>query len=142
MFNNKPHESKTFVNLGVVLNNKGEVLIIRRKVIEKGSDDSVLQWAFPGGKQRYNETRQEAIKRTVLSETGYNIQWIRQIDLAFHSEISVFIAYHLCKLNSSDPIAKPQEPHEIAEIRWIKPEDMKRLITTTLNPKVANELGI
>jgi ADP-ribose pyrophosphatase YjhB (NUDIX family) len=139
---NKPQESKTFINLGVVLNNKGEVLIIRRKVIEKGSDDSVLQWAFPGGKQRYNETRQEAIKRTVLSETGYNIQWIRQIDLAFHSEISVFIAYHLCKLNSSDPIAKPQEPHEIAEIRWIKPEDMKRLITTTLNPKVANELGI
>ena len=142
MFNNKPHESKTFVNLGVVLNNKGEVLIIRRKVIEKGSDDSVLQWAFPGGKQRYNETRQEAIKRTVLSETGYNIQWIRQIDLAFHSEISVFIAYHLCKLNSSVPIAKPQEPHEVAEIRWVKPEDIKKLITTALNSKVANELGI
>lgn len=139
---NKPQESKTFVNLGVILNNKGEVLIIKRKVIEKGTDGSVLQWAFPGGKQQYNETRQEAIKRTVLSETGYDIQWLKQIDLAFHSEIPVFIAYHLCELNLSDPVAKSQEPHEVAEIRWVKPEDMKHLITTALNPKVANELGI
>jgi len=31
--NNK--ESKSFINLGVVLNKKGEVLVIRRRVLEK-----------------------------------------------------------------------------------------------------------
>jgi len=36
-------ESKTFINLGVVLNSKSEVLIMRRKVLEKGADGSVLQ---------------------------------------------------------------------------------------------------
>ena len=72
----------------------------------------------------------------------YDIQWGRQIDLAFHPDIPVFIAYHLCSLISPDPIQKSQEPHEIVEIRWVKSEDIKRLISTTLNPKVANELGI
>ena len=141
MLNNRK-ESKTFINLGVVLNDKGEVLMIRRRVLEKGKDNSVLEWAFPGGRQRLNETRQESIKRHILSETGYDIQWDRQIDLAFHPEIPVFIAYHLCSLISPDPIQKSQEPHEIVEIRWVKSEDIKRLISTTLNPKVANELGI
>jgi len=141
MHHNK-HESKSFINLGVVLNDKGEVLMIRRRVLEKGTAGSVLQWAFPGGTQWTNETRQESVKRNILSETGYDIQWDRQIDLAFHPEIPVFIAYHLCSLVSADPIAEPQEPHEIAEIKWVKPEDIKKLISTTLNPKVANELGI
>lgn len=135
-------ESKTFINLGVVLNSRGEVLIVRRKVLERGANGSVPQWAFPGGRQRYDETRQESIKRIVLSETGYDIHWERQIDLAFHPEIPVFIAYHLCELNSPNPIAKPQEPREIAEIRWIKTKDIRKLITTTLNPKVAQELGL
>jgi len=141
MLNNRK-ESKTFINLGVVLNDKKEVLMIRRRVLEKGKDNSVLEWAFPGGRQRLNETRQESIKRHILSETGYDIQWGRQIDLAFHPEIPVFIVYHLCSLASSDPIAKPKEAHEIAEIKWVKSEDIKQLITTALNPKVANELGI
>jgi len=141
MHHNK-HESKSFIDLGVVLNNKDEVLMIKRKTLEKGKDNSVLEWAFPGGRQKLNETRQESIKRHILSETGYDIQWDRQIDLAFHPEIPVFIAYHLCSLVSADPIAEPQEPHEIAEIKWVKPEDIKKLISTTLNPKVANELGI
>ena len=139
---NKGKESKTFINLGVVLNNKDEVLMIKRKTLEKGKDNSVLEWAFPGGRQRLNETRQESIKRHILSETGYDIQWLRQIDLAFHPDIPVFIAYHLCSLISPDPIQKSQEPHEVVEIRWLKSEDIKRLISTTLNPKVANELGI
>ena len=82
MLNNRK-ESKTFINLGVVLNDKKEVLMIRRRVLEKGKDNSVLEWAFPGGRQRLNETRQESIKRHILSETGYDIQWDRQIDLAF-----------------------------------------------------------
>ncbi|MDD5760759.1 MAG: hypothetical protein PHF45_01750 [Candidatus Pacebacteria bacterium] len=36
-------ESKTLINLRVVFNGKEEVLIIRRKIIEKGADGSSLQ---------------------------------------------------------------------------------------------------
>ena len=141
MFHNK-HESKSFINLGVVLNNKGEVLIIRRKVIEKGADGSSLLWAFPGGKQQFNETREECVKREVLAETGYDIISQKQISLRVHPQFPVTVVYHLCFLNTPKPIAQPNEPHEISEIKWVKSEDIKQLITTALNPKVANELGI
>jgi 8-oxo-dGTP pyrophosphatase MutT (NUDIX family) len=141
MLNNRK-ESKTFINLGVVLNNKGEVLIIRRKVIEKGVDGSSLQWAFPGGKQCLNENREECVKREVLAETGYDIEPSKQISLRVHPQFPVTIVYHLCVLKFKEPIAKPIEPHEIAEIKWVKSEEIKELFTTDIDPKVANELGI
>ncbi|MBI2010801.1 MAG: NUDIX hydrolase [Candidatus Colwellbacteria bacterium] len=71
-------ESLNFINLGIVLNKKGEVLMIRRAQKETGSADAVLEWAFPGGKQRYNESREECVKREILDETGYNIKPIRK----------------------------------------------------------------
>jgi len=135
-------ESNAFINLGVVLNNKGEVLIIKRKVIEKGSDGSILQWAFPGGRQRLDETREECVKREVLLETGYEIEPIKQISLRVHPQFLVIVAYHLCVLKSQEPVAKPSEPHEIEEISWIKPEKLKELVTTDIDPKVKQELGI
>ena len=139
---NKGNESESFINLGVVLNNKGEVLVIRRKVLEKGIDGSILQWAFPGGKQQFDETREECVKREVLAETGYDIKPSKQISLRVHPQFPVIVVYHLCFLNSQEPIAKPIEPHEIAEIKWVKPEKIKELFTTDIDPKVKQELRI
>jgi len=141
MLNNRK-ESKTFINLGVVLNNKEEVLVIRRVKLETGNDSSVLQWAFPGGKQQLKETREECVKREVLAETGYDIEPIKQISIRVHPQFPVTIVYHLCSLKTSEPAAKPNEPHEIAEIKWVKPKKLKELFTTDIDLKVANELGI
>lgn len=135
-------ESKKFINLGVVLSEKGEVLMIKRVRPERGKEGSVLIWAFPGGMQNSKETREECLKRKVLSETGYEVEVIRQIDLNFHPQFPVMIVYHLCKLTSPEPIADPSEPHEVAEIKWVNLSEIRSLITTTLNPKVAKELGI
>ena len=135
-------EAKDFINLGIVLNEKGEVLMIKRREPEIGKDDSVLEWAFPAGKQRLNESREECVKREMLTETGYDVESLRQIDLAFHPQFPIMIVYHSCRLNNPEPIAKPQEPDEVAEIRWVKPSEIRNLITTQLNPKVARELGI
>ena len=114
---NKTEESKTFVNLGVVLNKKGEVLIIRRRVLESGSDGSVLKWAFPGGKQKYDETREQCVKREILAETGYDVIPKKQISLRLHPQFLITVVYHLCSLNFPNPITQPKEPHEIAEIK-------------------------
>ena len=135
-------EAKDFINLGIVLNGKEEVLMIRRRKKEAGSDGAILEWAFPGGKQRYKESREKCVKREVLDETGYDVEAKRQISLRMHPEIPVFIVYHLCKLNSEKPVAKPKEPHEIAEIKWVKKENIKNLITTDLDEKVAQELEL
>ncbi len=139
--NNK--EAKDFINLGVVVNDKDEVLMIRRVKKEPGKEGSVLEWAFPGGKQILNENREDCVKRNILSKTGYDIDPIRQIVLRIeHAQFPIMVAYHLCRLNSEKPIAKPKEPHEIAEIKWVKKQEIKNLITTHLNEKVSQELGL
>jgi len=100
------------------------------------------EWAFPGGKQILKESRKECVEREVLDETGYDIESVREISLRIHPQILVFIVYHLCRLKSEKPIAKPKEPHEIAEIKWVEKEDIKNLITTHLDEKVSQELGL
>jgi len=135
-------EAKDFINLGVVVNDKDEVLMIRRVKKEPGKEGSVLEWAFPGGKQILNESRKECTEREVLDETGYDVESVREISLRIHPQILVFIVYHLCRLKSDKPVAKPKEPHEIAEIKWIKKQEIKNLITTNLDEKVTQELGL
>jgi len=135
-------ESKNFINLGVVRNDKGEVLMIRRQKKEEGGDSSVLEWAFPGGKQRYSESRTECVKREILDETGYDVVSDREISMRIHPQFMITVVYHHCKLNSPGPIDGPKEPHEVAEIKWVKPEEIRNLITTDLDPNVAKILGI
>lgn len=135
-------ESKNFINLGVVQNTEGEVLMIRRVKKESGKEDSLLEWAFPGGKQRKNETREECVRREVLDETGYDVTSTKQISMRVHPQFLVLIVYHLCKLSSPEPMAEPREAHEVAEIKWVKLEEIRNLITTDIDPNVAKTLGI
>lgn len=135
-------ESKNFINLGVVRNDKSEVLMIRRRQKEEGREGSVLEWAFPGGKQRYQESRAECVRREILDETGYDVISDREISMRIHPQFMVTVVYHLCHLDSPEPIDGPKEPHEVAEIKWVKPEEIKGLITTDLDSKVAAALKI
>ena len=139
---NMPEEAKDFINLGIVVNSKNEVLMIRRIEKETGKNGAVLEWAFPGGKQILNENRKECVEREILDETGYDVESIKEISLRVHPQILVIVVYHFCRLKSEKQIAKPKEPHEIAEIKWVKKQDIKKLITTDLDEKVAQELGL
>ena len=138
----EPKESQRFINLGVVLNKKGEVLMIRRAVEEIGKNGSILKWAFPGGRQRVNETREECLKREIFVETGYAVEPAHKISLRVHPQFPIVIAYYLCYLTSEKPTAEPAEPHEVAEIRWIKREDIPNFITTDLDQGVKKQLGL
>lgn len=143
-------QKQNFINLGIVVNNNGEVLMIKRKVPEEGRGDKVLIWVFPGGRQEFDtesnqpkETRSECVHREVLLETGYDVASVSEINLKFHPDIpGVAIVYHKCKLNTPEPISLPQESDEVEEVKWVKPSEIRNLITTTLDEKVAKELGI
>ncbi|MCD6550082.1 NUDIX domain-containing protein [bacterium] len=136
----KESKVEDFLNLGVVVNKKGEVLLVRRANPEKGRGGAILTWAFPGGIQRFNESREECVARSVLSETGYKVKPFLEISFRFHPEFPVFVVYHLCRLISSKQVRKPMETSEIAEVKWVKPNQIKRLITTDLDLKVAKIL--
>ena len=135
-------EANNFINLGIVFNGKGEVLLIRRVREETGGDGAVLRWAFPGGKQRLDETREVCVRREVLAETGYDVKPIQQISLRIHPQFKTIVVYHRCELNAPEPVAEPAEPDEVAEIKWIKPEEIQKFITTDLDPDVRKTLGL
>lgn len=141
-FSQKNLEVEDFLNLGIVINSKKEVLLVRRVEKEKGKNGSVLSWAFPGGKQRITESRAECVAREVLDETGYKIETLKEISSRIHPQFPVFVVYHLCRLLSEKQMAKPRESHEIAEIRWVKPKEIKKMFTSNLDPNVGHELGL
>jgi len=138
----KEKESQSFINLGVVLDQQGRVLVIRRKKPEKGARGAILGWAFPGGKQRLSESRRACVEREVQAETGYQVEAVKAISMRVHPEFPVVVVYHLCRLKQPKPVSRPKEPWEVEEIRWVKPEEIKNLFTSNLDPKVAAELKI
>ena len=131
-----------FINVGIVLNDTGEVLMIRRAKKEVGRNNAVLEWAFPGGKQHLKESRTACVKRVVLAKTGYDIEPVREISSRIHPQFLVFIVYHLCQLATPKPTAKPANPHEVVEIKWVKREEVPSLITSDLDEKVQRELKL
>lgn len=138
----KTGESRNFINLGVAINGQGEVLLIRRVVEEIGRDGAVLRWAFPGGKQRYDESRADCVRREVLAETGYDVNVVKQISLRKHPQFDAVVVYHYCQLTRPEPSASPNEPHEVAEIRWAKPAEILSFFTSDIDPDVKKFLGL
>ena len=135
-------EEKEIINLAVSVNKRGEVLMIRRVKEEIGKGDVKLTWAFPGGRQMDNETPEQCVRRETLDETGYDINPFMRISSREHPQFDVFVIYHLCTLVSQEQVGKPNQPHEVAELRWVKPETIHGLVTTDLDPSTKQLLEL
>jgi A/G-specific adenine glycosylase len=135
-------EKSFIVNLGVVLNSKGEVLIIKRKKPEITKSGKEFVWAFPGGRQEEGETREERVAKEVLLETGYTVIPQSQLHLRVHPDNNVMIVYHHCKLDEGKPQVEIEEKDEVEEIKWVKPEELYKYFTTDIDPEVKKFLKI
>lgn len=131
-----------FINIGIVINKNGEVLIIKRKNPEKTKTDKILTWVFPGGKQEEGETRQQSVEKEVLVETGYKVRAIREIHLRVHPDSALMMAYHLCELENEEPVQPIEETDEVEEVKWVKPEELNKYFTTDIDPEVKKFLKI
>lgn len=126
--------------LGIIKQN-GKVLIIQRAKEEKGSGDVKLSWAFPGGKVEEGETKEQAVERELLEETGYEVEVKDVISERQHPQFPVYVYYIECKLKSDHPVQQPQD-EEIKEVKWAKISELTNYFTTNLDPKVAEYLKI
>lgn len=135
-------QSGQLINLAVIVNQNGEVLIIKRRQEEIGQDGARLTWAFPGGRQHEGESREECIVREVQEETGYDVRVIRQLSMRIHPQFGVIIIYHLCELVSEKQAQELSEPGEVEEIRWVKKEEINQYFTTDIDPRVKQELQL
>lgn len=129
------------IAVGVLVNNSGKVLIMKRVRSEHGSDNSVLTWVFPGGKLDGSETFEQAVVREILFETGYKTKIIKQISERFHPQFNVPIKYFAVELAAftTKPI---QEIHEVETIKWVDPSELKDYFTTDLDKDVAKFLNL
>jgi 8-oxo-dGTP pyrophosphatase MutT (NUDIX family) len=62
-----------FDNSKIILRNAGRAIILRENNILMVVLGKTNEYKFPGGGVEENETIEEALKREVLEETGYNV---------------------------------------------------------------------
>ncbi len=137
---NPEHEpSLTHVVLGIVTNQKSEVLIVQRRKKEKKAQ-SILEWVFPGGKIKPGEDQLTAVKREVLEETGYQIKPQQEISQRIHPQFPVHLHYLSASLESDNQVSFNQE--ETVKVKWVKPKELKNYFTTDFDTGVQKYLGL
>ncbi len=131
---------ETYISLGIVKNANGDVLIIERAKEERGTGNIKLSWAFPGGK-RENESEKQAAEREVLEETGYKVKAKEIISERQHPQFPVYVYYIQCEMEDEKQISKPQDG-EIKQVKWVRPAELSKYLTTDLDPRVASYIGL
>lgn len=134
-------DDNIIVNLGLVINSKNQVLMIKRREKETGRSGVILEWSFPGGRQDINENGPESLVRKILSKTGYHVEILKKISSRPHPQFSVQADYYLCRLSSEEKGQMTSEAEKVAAVRWVEPSEVVKLITVDLDLEVFQELS-
>lgn len=135
------------IALAITKNDDGEVLIVKRRSPEKGSDESLLIWSFPGGadssrgKVDAYDSPEEAASEETLAETGHYVEAISLINRRKHPHFPADIFYFECKLTTNETTQLIMDDH-IEQISWVNPSELKDYFTTDFDKKVAKHLGL
>jgi len=112
---------------GLVKNEKGEMLFIFR----------LGKWDLPKGKLAANETLEEAAIREVKEETGLSeLGTTGSLPSTFHiytrkgKQILKQTWWFKMEAKSTQSLV-PQTEEEISEIRWIRKEDLEKVLSNT-----------
>jgi ADP-ribose pyrophosphatase YjhB (NUDIX family) len=126
----------------VVLNDQGEVLLVREK------EDGL--WSLPGGWVDVGESPSEAVKREVKEESGYEVRAVRLLalwdrekhphpSLPFH----VYKIFFQCELLGGRPLSMSTETSEVGffarsalpelSLKRVTPWQIERLTERALN---------
>lgn len=116
-----------FVFKGILFNNENRILIDNRK--EEILDEANGKWEVPGGKIEFGETPEDAIKRELFEETGYNVN-VKQI--IPYSNVSMWeysdykqhtvIFFYICELENDEHIEI--KDNRINTYKWITENEL------------------
>jgi 8-oxo-dGTP diphosphatase len=110
------------------------VLLIRR-----ASPVGALLWSFPSGKVELGETASEAAVREAREETGVTVAPLVILGSRVHPDTGWRVVYTACRLLSGAAYAA--SPREVAEVRWVRPDQILELIPAGLYGPVGAYLG-
>lgn len=129
------------ISLAIVKNESDEVLIIKRKKQDDELGGVKLTWAFPGGVVEEHESVVDAAVRETLEETGYMVVAHDLVSKRIFPNSTVYINYVSCELLSDLP-SDVTDTHEVAEVKWVLPTELKNHFTSDLDKGVALFLGL
>jgi phosphoglycolate phosphatase len=109
----------------LIFNSKNEALLIRT---HKWSN----KWGIPGGKIKWGETSEAALRREILEETGLKISGIQFVlaqdcihSKEFYRDAHFVLLNYTCRCAGKNPRVKLND--EGREFRWIKLAEVKKL---------------
>lgn len=127
------HKKQITIVVGVITNDKGEVLLCKRNEPELVFAHG--KWEFPGGGIEFGEDPIEAVKREVKEETGVDVEIVRMLpkvisdkqEYTAETSIHVIIISYECKIISGTPTAHLNE--EVEEVKFFPKDEIKNLNT-------------
>lgn len=118
-----------FVFKGILFNNENKILIDNRK--EEGLDGANGKWEVPGGKIEFGESPEDAVKRELLEETGYNVKVKSIIP---YSNVSLWeypdcmqhtvIFFYVCELIDNNHI--DIQDKRINTYKWVSSNELEK----------------
>lgn len=106
-----------------IINKNGKILMIKR-----AKKEGNLEWAFPGGKVEFGETKEEACIREIYEETGIKVQIIKKLGERIHPNTNKDLTYFLCKYVTGDSRILNHE--EIVSIEFKDKAQFKKDVRT------------
>lgn len=121
--------------LGVVYNPKTKKILIGRR--ENDPLVPELKWSFPGGRPGYEKDLEEYLKIEIKKKTGLDIE-VKEIILArVPPENKEFLLlYYRCDVAGG----KERAGDKFVELKWIKPSEIRKYSTTTMDEKLLDYL--
>lgn len=114
---------------GLIYNARGEVLMIRT---HKWSD----LWGIPGGKIKWGEPSEAALRREILEETNLKVKDIKFVlvqdcihSKEFYRDAHFVLLNYTCRCAVKNPRVTLNE--EGREFRWLKPGEARKLPLNT-----------
>jgi 8-oxo-dGTP diphosphatase len=116
-----------------VITYSARVLLIRRAVAE-----GALSWQFPAGKVLPGETAEEGAVREAAEEAGVEVTAARLLGERVHPGTGARVTYVACA--AADGTARVASAREVAEVRWVSPEEADELTGGTVYEPVREYL--
>lgn len=114
------------IGVGAVIWRADAVLLVRR-----GRPPRLGEWSLPGGRQRWGETVEAALRREVREETGLGLGPLTLVDvvdlLDRDREGRVEHHYTLIDFTAEAAAGEPVAGDDAAAVAWFAPSDLDRV---------------
>jgi len=123
--------------LGIVYDPKTKKIIIGLR--EKDKFLQNLSWSFPGGRPTYKHSLSMSLKMEIKKKTNLDVNVLDCFFARTLPEKPEFLAiYYFCEVTEDSE--KPKAMEKFKEIKWIKPTEVEKYFTTSVDPVVMDFL--